>query len=427
MAALVTYQDGIGTASAANLNTPTQATDLATDLYNFAASYDHQQVIVRGGNAIGDGLQGTYYWDSDSTADDNFPSLIAPYGAMQGRWIVNGYFSAESASDIQAQASNYAVATGTANAYRVALVPALTTHKPGMPIRALIPIANTGATTLDDGGGIGNVVDFANNPLIGGELPAGTIGTFLWSPTFNAFILVGASSGGVGARTDIASATTTDLGTVTTHNARVTGTTTITSFGSSASVNSPVYYIEFGGTLTLTHNGTSLILPGGQNITTAAGATAIAMYLGTGDWQVYFYQSGTAVYLPESGGTMTGDLVLFSGAPAAAQSAVPRSYVPGGIQCTGTIGGGGSPISANAFNIGSITVNDTGNYNVVFASALPFDDYQVLVGCGSGSNSLTYEVGSKTVNGFNVAFRNSATGAGAAPDFWDILVVGGRP
>ncbi|MDX2074712.1 MAG: hypothetical protein SFX19_10190 [Alphaproteobacteria bacterium] len=95
----------------------------------------------------------------------------------------------------------------------------------------------------------------------------------------------------------IASATTTDLGTLTTNIATITGTTTITGLGSSASAANPLYFVRFTGALTLTHNATSLILPGAANITTVAGDSAIMLYLGSGNWKCLFYQpiSGEAV------------------------------------------------------------------------------------------------------------------------------------
>src|SRR5574343_654088 len=68
---------------------------------------------------------------------------------------------------------------------------------------------------------------------------------------------------------DIASAGTTDIGAVAGSYHDITGTTTITSLGTvSAGIRKT---LQFDGALTLTHNATSLILPGGANITTAAG------------------------------------------------------------------------------------------------------------------------------------------------------------
>lgn len=100
----------------------------------------------------------------------------------------------------------------------------------------------------------------------------------------------------------IASATTTDLGTKASNNLQVTGTTTINSFGSSASLAAPVFFLNFTGVLQLTYNGTSMILPTAANITTAAGDFAIAIYLGTGNWRVFAYYRASGQSLSGGGG-----------------------------------------------------------------------------------------------------------------------------
>jgi len=88
---------------------------------------------------------------------------------------------------------------------------------------------------------------------------------------------------------DVASATTTDLGAAAGRIVDVTGTTTITSFGT---VAAGVWRIvRFTGALTLTHNATSLILPGAANILTVAGDCCIAVSLGSGNWVVTHYQN----------------------------------------------------------------------------------------------------------------------------------------
>jgi hypothetical protein len=91
----------------------------------------------------------------------------------------------------------------------------------------------------------------------------------------------------------VASASTVDLGAQTTSNLRITGTTTITSFGSTAPSGERVT-LRFAAALTLTHNATSLILPGGASITAAAGDTAEAVSLGSGNWVVTEYQRAWA-------------------------------------------------------------------------------------------------------------------------------------
>lgn len=87
---------------------------------------------------------------------------------------------------------------------------------------------------------------------------------------------------------DIASAGTTDIGAVAGSYHDITGTTTITGLGTvSAGISKT---LQFDGALTITHNATSLILPGGANIITAAGDHMRAMSLGSGNWVVPWYQ-----------------------------------------------------------------------------------------------------------------------------------------
>ena len=71
---------------------------------------------------------------------------------------------------------------------------------------------------------------------------------------------------------NIASASTTNIGASTGNTLHVTGTTTITSFGTATTGARRT--LIFDGILTLTHNATTLILPTGANIVTAVGDTA---------------------------------------------------------------------------------------------------------------------------------------------------------
>lgn len=99
------------------------------------------------------------------------------------------------------------------------------------------------------------------------------------------------------ARSDVASAAETDLGAVASDYVRITGATTITSFGTAPAGTQR--WGVFQGALTLTH-GASLSLPGGANITTAAGDRFFAISAGSGSWVVLLYvkASGLAVAQP---------------------------------------------------------------------------------------------------------------------------------
>lgn len=99
-----------------------------------------------------------------------------------------------------------------------------------------------------------------------------------------------------GSSVTVASAGTVALGDAEEQYVTISGTTTITSFGTPAVANQFGYWVMFSGALTLTHNGTSLILPGGANITTAAGDMAWCQHEGSGNWRLaYFKADGTPV------------------------------------------------------------------------------------------------------------------------------------
>lgn len=200
-----------------------------------------------------------------------------------------------------------------------------------------------------------------------------------------------------GLRTTISSASTTDLGTISTHNALIDGTTTITSFGSSANVDQPIYLISFDNVLTLT-NSSSLILPGNADITTANGDTAVAEYLGSGNWQVRIYQVAASPPTPPGGSRFistpfTGLGDGSSGSQAHGLGSAPASfngylvcvtadgaYSPGDIVVAPSASSGhGMAIWANATDVGyainsnsnSVLITNksgSGNINITYAN-----------------------------------------------------------
>jgi hypothetical protein len=104
----------------------------------------------------------------------------------------------------------------------------------------------------------------------------------------------------------IASAATVNIGAAAANTINVTGTTTITAFDTIAA--GALRCVIFGGALTLTHNATSLILPGAANITTAAGDAAFFESLGSGNWRCVGYQkaSGLSVVAPTTAAKRIG-------------------------------------------------------------------------------------------------------------------------
>lgn len=96
------------------------------------------------------------------------------------------------------------------------------------------------------------------------------------------------------AEVTVASATTCNILGALSDFIAISGTTTITSLGTGAN---RLKFVRFTDALTLTHNSTSLILPGGANITTAAGDTMIVESDASSNVRVLAYQKadGTAI------------------------------------------------------------------------------------------------------------------------------------
>ena len=94
----------------------------------------------------------------------------------------------------------------------------------------------------------------------------------------------------LGDEATVASAATADIGAANRNRIQITGTTTITSFGTTANC---LKVVRFAGVLTLTHNGTSLILPGAANRTTAAGDVGIYMSDASGNWREISYATAS--------------------------------------------------------------------------------------------------------------------------------------
>ena len=95
----------------------------------------------------------------------------------------------------------------------------------------------------------------------------------------------------------LASASVVNIGAANANTITITGVTAITGFDTITA--GAVRRLIFASALTLTHNGTSLILPTGADITTAAGDAFVFLSLGSGNWRCIDYQlaSGAALAL----------------------------------------------------------------------------------------------------------------------------------
>lgn len=91
----------------------------------------------------------------------------------------------------------------------------------------------------------------------------------------------------------LASGTTTDLGSVQGMYVTVSGTATITGFGTLKA--GMVKFVYFSGAGQITHNATSMILPRGANIGREAGDTAVFVSEGSGNWRCLQYMQAAPV------------------------------------------------------------------------------------------------------------------------------------
>jgi hypothetical protein len=108
-----------------------------------------------------------------------------------------------------------------------------------------------------------------------------------------------------GLSTPIASATTTDIGAANGEIVHITGTTTITGLGTSDAGLKRT--LIFDSSLTLTHNGTSIILPSRKNILTFSGDSAEFESEGAGNWRCtnYYRSEGGNIQTDSNGATQS--------------------------------------------------------------------------------------------------------------------------
>lgn len=103
---------------------------------------------------------------------------------------------------------------------------------------------------------------------------------------------------------------TTNLGAASSYKINLLGTSTITSFGSSAT-NGDVVIVRYDGVNTLTHSANIILKNGGANRVTAAGAMQILTYKGFGVWEEVSWLPATPpTILTQTKGTFTPALTF---------------------------------------------------------------------------------------------------------------------
>jgi len=223
----------------------------------------------------------------------------------------------------------------------------------------------------------------------------------------------------------IASAATVDIGAAASNIINVTGTTTITSFGTIAA--GAVRIVNFQGALILTYNATSLILPGGASIATAANDVGVFQSLGSGNWKCVSYSQAASL-----GGVPAGTIITVamptapSGYLKANGAAVSRTTYASLFAAIGIVFGAGD--GSTTFNLPDLRgrfirnwADDNGTYDPgrTFGSGQT-DAFQNFTGDasfvsgGSGTTLIAGTSGAITTSG-SVGFAptGSAGFAGA--------------
>jgi len=214
-----------------------------------------------------------------------------------------------------------------------------------------------------------------------------------------------------GKGSDIASASSIDIGAATGQYVDITGTTTITALGTVAAGTARV--LQFDDALTLTHNATSLILPGGANITTAAGDVAAFVSEGSGNWRCTNYQPASISLSTYEEGTYTPTVAGETTAGTAAYTTQSGNYVRIGslVVCLGRIKLSSFSGPAGALQVGGLPFTIKNSANMLGINACTVNTYDM----GAGRTAMGLQVQPGTTYAYLVACGdNVATEVAAA-------------
>lgn len=278
------------------------------------------------------------------------------YGSGAYRQIVKDQYGNLVWDQLTADTSSSQIAwggtsAGTANAQTVSATNF--TSADGQIVGFIAGLTNTGPTTVVANGSapIPVLVDGQSGSvsLSGQEIRQGAAILLIYDANRGAFHLATGAGGafGFGGRQELAAANVTDLSLIPTHNVLITGSATITSFGSSADYNIPIYFVTFGGSSTLV-GGPKFFIPNGR-LSVSSGDTAIAMYVGEGAWVLLAYQPVTQTASP------SGMIMAYGaqGCPAGwlntDGSAVSRAAFPSLYSAIGGVWGNGD--GSTTFNV----------------------------------------------------------------------------
>lgn len=182
------------------------------------------------------------------------------------------------------------------------------------------------------------------------------------------------------AASNMASASTVDLSTADGYYIQITGTTTITGLGTeSAGVH---YVLRFAGALTLAHNATSLILPGGVDITTVAGDIAWMVSEGSGNWRCLHYSgAGTT--------TQPGVLELLTTAEVQTGTDTTRAMTAAAFRAGAIVRGTAASATGTTVAYSSVIPSWASQIDCHFSGVSSTSTGHILVQVGTGGSATT--------------------------------------
>lgn len=160
----------------------------------------------------------------------------------------------------------------------------------------------------------------------------------------------------------IASASTVELGDATGNSLDISGSTTITSFGTTP--DGTEYWCNILGAPQITHNGTSLIIPGNVNYQAAAGDLIRVQSLGGGNNAIQIFPETGQPIIPTTAATQaeqeTGTTLLAPVTPGRQQfhQSACKGWADWNSDATPTVGA--------SYNVTGVAKNATGDYTVTW-------------------------------------------------------------
>lgn len=206
---------------------------------------------------------------------------------------------------------------------------------------------------------------------------------------------------------DAASAATVDLGAIDSQNVRITGSVTITSFGTVAA--GTFRRLTFAAALQITYNATSMLTPTAANLHLGAGARLEAVSLGSGNWRIMWVDNPENYhYLNRQ--VFTGDGTY---TPTPGTRRITVQVVAGGGGGGGADSNGGGEVSAAAGGGGGAGEYAEADYLISSLSATVAVDIGAA-GSGGAASGANGTAGADTTFGAYLTAGGGNPGTGIA-------------